>query len=216
MSRRTYPRPDHQHAATASEVLRKHALHVGHPVELPVPIESIIEHTYGLQILWEDLTEPPGTIILGALEPRNRRIVLNARREQWFETWLGPERFTLAHELAHWIYDADDPNQLPLGLMEEIPEQYCYHRESPGLTDETRIREINANKLAAHLLLPGDLVCNSDIPRVLSDLPSAARDWQVSKTTLQIRLKELGLLNDAQGDNLTKSRSQVTGNIQRR
>ena len=198
MPRRTYPRPEYQHAVTASNVLARHAANVGAPIMLPVPIELIVEQTFGLEILWDEIEEPPDTIILGALAPRDRRIVLNSRHQALFEQWIGPERFTLAHELAHWVYDADDPDQLGLNL--DLPEpaavQYCYHRESPGLSEDLRIREMNANKLAAHLLLPEDLVRRANADEVLSDIAGTAWRWQVSRTTLRIRLQDLGLTRE--------------------
>ena len=196
MPRRTYPRSDHQHALTASKVLVRHALNVGVPVALPVPIELIIEQTFKLEILWEEVPEPPGTVILGGLAPRDHRIVLNLRHQALFEKWLGPERFTLAHELAHWVYDADNPDQLALDIDAQPAELYCYHRESPRLPEHLRIREVNANKLAAHLLLPEDLVRRAGIGEVLKDLPGTAKRWQVSRTALQIRLQDLGLIQD--------------------
>ncbi len=162
---------------------------------LPVPIELIIEKTFGLEILWDEIPDPPGVIILGALAPRDRRIVLNSRHEDMFETWVGPERFTLAHELAHWIYDANDPNQIEMDLGMSLEEQYCYYRGTTELSETLRIREVNANKLAAHLLLPEDLVRGANIPEVLADLPGAAEKWQVSRMTLRIRLQDLGLLS---------------------
>ena len=196
MARRTYPRSDHLHALTASSVLTRHASKVGAQVTLPVPIELIIEQTYGLDILWDEIQEPPGTIILGALAPCERRIVLNVRHEAMFERWIGPERFTLAHELAHWIYDANDPRQLSLDLDEQPTEQYCYHRKSPGLSEDSRIREVNANKLAAHLLLPENLVRSANINEALGDLSGTAKRWQVSHKALRIRLQDLGLIDD--------------------
>ena len=179
-------------------MLARHVRAIGAPVLLPVPIELIVEQTFGLEILWEEIEEPPDTIILGALAPRDRRIVLNSRHEALFEQWIGPERFTLAHELAHWIYDADDPDQpaFDLDLPELAAEQYCYHRESPGLSENLRIREMNANKLAAHLLLPEDLVRRANVDEVLGDIAGTARQWQVSRTTLRIRLQDLGLIRE--------------------
>ena len=194
MPRPTYPRPDHQHALTASRVLRRHASATGAPVSLPIPIQLIIEQTFGLDILWEEIEEPPDYVILGGLEPGDRRIVLNLLHEGLFDQYIGPEHFTLAHELAHWVYDADNPNQFALDLGERPAERYCYHRDSPGLSEDLRIRELNANKLAAHLLLPGDLVRRADIGEVLRDLPGTANRWGVSSTTLRIRLQELGLI----------------------
>ncbi len=196
MPRQTYPRPDYHHAIAASRVLARHASTVGMPVDLPVPIELIIEKTYRLEILWEDVPELADTVVLGALAPRDRRIVLNSRHQALFEQYMGPERFTLAHELGHWIYDADDPDQLALDLDEHRPERYCYHRESQGLSEILRIRELNANKFAAHLLLPEDLVRRANIDEVLKDLPGTAKRWQVSRTTLRIRLQDLGFIGE--------------------
>lgn len=196
MARRTYPRPARHHAITASHVLARHASVAGKPVTLPVPIELIIEQTYGLEILWDEIPEPPDSVILGALAPREQRIVLNVRHQDLFEQWLGPERFTLAHELAHWIYDAENPDQLALDLDSQPAEQYCYHRESPGLSETIRIREMNANKLAANLLLPEDLVRRADIEEVLGDFSGTAARWGVSRTTLRIRLQDLGLIDE--------------------
>lgn len=195
MARRARPRSHQHHALIASHVLARHASTGGEPVELPVPIELIIEQTYGLEILWEELPEPPDTVILGALAPSERRILLNLRRQDFFEQWIGPERFTLAHELAHRIYDAEHPDQLSLGFDAQPAERYCYHRDSPGLSESLRIRETNANRLAAHLLLPEGLVRREDIDDVLRDLRGTAERWGVSRTMLRIRLEELGLVD---------------------
>ncbi len=159
---------------------------------LPVPIELIVEQTYGLEILWGEIPEPPNATILGALAPRERRIMLNSKREALFERWMGPERFTLAHELGHWIYDADDPSQLTLDLDSQPAEQYCYHRKSPWLSEVQQIREVNANKFAAHLLLPEDLV-RAGVGELREDFPGTAARWGVSRTALRIRLQNLGL-----------------------
>ena len=194
MARPTYPLPNREHAAMASTILARHAMTVGKPADLPVPIEMIIEQTYELEILWEAIREPPGTTILGALSPRDRRILLNTLHEDMFTRWMGPERFTLAHELGHWVYDADNPDQLNLALdMQPPAELYCYHRDSPGLSEDIRIREMNANKLAAHLLLPEDLV-RRERREVLRDLAGTAMKWKVSRTMLEIRLQELRLI----------------------
>ena len=166
---------------------------------LPVPIDLIVEQTYCLEILWVEIPEPPDTVILGALAPRDRRIMLNLRHEALFGRWIGPERFTLAHELGHWIYDADDPSQLTLDFGAQPAEQYCYHRESPRLSEVQQIREVNANKFAAHLLLPEDLV-RASVDEVRRDFPATAERWGVSRTTLRIRLQDLGLIDKCDTD----------------
>ncbi len=195
MPRRTFPRSEDHHRLVAREILERHAVKSGTPVTLPVPIELIVEMTYELQVLWQELTEPPETVILGALFPAERRIVLNERHADTFDRWIGPERFTLAHELAHWVYDADDPNQLSFDLTSARSEQYCYHRKAPHLAENLRIREVNANKLAAHLLLPDHLVREVSIDLIVSDFRRRAADWGVSQQTLRIRLETMGLLD---------------------
>ena len=205
MARKTFPRRDAFHRVTASDALAKYTHVTGKAVELPVPIELIIETVYDLHILWEEIAEPPNTIILGALAPSDRRIVLNTRHEDLFERWIGPERFTLAHELAHWIYDADNPDQMSLDLDQAPKEQFCYHRESPSLSEGLRIREVNANKFASHILLPDHLVREADIDDVLGDVRGTAAAWGVSQTALRIRLESMGLIDASEAEQLYPS-----------
>jgi hypothetical protein len=106
MARPTHPRKNDAHRVVADEVLRRHATRTGKPIALPVPIELIVEITYELSIDWHDIDEPADHKILGALSPSTRTIFMNTRHLPMFERWVGPERFTLAHELAHWLYDA--------------------------------------------------------------------------------------------------------------
>lgn len=77
MARRTFPRTEEHHRVVAAEVLERHAMRSGKPVTLPVPIENIIESTFELEVLWDHLDEPPETVILGALLPAQRRIIMN-------------------------------------------------------------------------------------------------------------------------------------------
>ena len=202
MPRKAFPRKDDAHRVVATEVLAKHAAATDRPIGLPVPIDLIIEQTYGLEIVWDRLAESPDTMILGALIPQSRRIVLNEVHSDMFDRWVGPERFTLAHELAHWIYDADNPDQLALDLKVSKTEQFCYHPESPRLSDHLRIREVNANKLASHLLLPAHLVRAVPVDTILDDFRGTAARWGVSQQALRIRLESLGLIDDMDASRL--------------
>lgn len=196
MARRTHPRRNDAHKLVAAEVLHRHAITTGVPIGLPVPIELIAEITYELSIEWDDIDEPPDQKILGALSPSTRTIVMNTRHLPMFERWVGPERFTLAHELAHWLYDAENPGQetLDLGSKNEI---FCRRDDTTKLDDTTKIREQNANALAAHILLPDDLVLAHDLDAVLADFRGTAYEWGISQQTLRIKLERLGVLDDA-------------------
>ncbi len=50
MARSSHPRRNDAHKIVAAEVLRRHAAQAGKPIELPVPIELIVEITYQLTI----------------------------------------------------------------------------------------------------------------------------------------------------------------------
>lgn len=196
MTPKVYPRGPEEHAETASRILRRHSSESGWPIGLPVPIESIVEGTYGLEILWQPIPEADGAYILGAIEPVQQRILLNERHQAMFEMWIGPERFTLAHELAHWVYDASPREQMAFTFGDAGSNQvvFCHRRHSTFRpADVARIREVNANKLAADLLMPDWLVREAAKNGAIGDLRDTAQEWGVSLTALQIRLGELGL-----------------------
>jgi Zn-dependent peptidase ImmA (M78 family) len=203
MARRTYPRPERHHEVAAQNILAKHASETALPIELPVPIELIIETTYGIDLLYDELPEEPGTMVLGALFPGQKQIVINTRHADLMDRIIGPERFTLAHELAHWIYDADDPDQLAFDLEHDGSEHFCRDLSAPGLTDVQRIREQNANKLAACVLLPEQLVRDVEINDVLDDFSGTARAWGVSGECLRIRLETLNLIDHSDADRIS-------------
>lgn len=189
------PRSREQHEAAAGEVLRRHALGRGWRPQLPVPVEQIVEATCDLSIEVVALEEGPGERVLGALDPTSRTIYLNQRHIEFFGTWVGPERFTVAHELGHWRYDAVDPSQQQLPLSDDGGRVFCRHVDDAGIGPAARLREVNANGFASCLLLPSDLVRAEVAARFesWSALRERANDWGVSGTTLRIRLEALGL-----------------------
>jgi len=190
-----YPRSNASHEATANRVLETHARSSGWTRSLPVPIEAIVQDTYAMLVHWGAVAEAPHERILGVLQPKAGMIVLNERHQDLLSDVVGPRRFTLAHELGHWIYDADRDSTLfdhPV---------YCRRLADD---DPRQVREVNANRLAAALLLPADLVRAAfGRPRsgparpsrvsTVAELNARARTWGVSRQTLRIRLESLGL-----------------------
>ncbi|HEX3425065.1 MAG TPA: ImmA/IrrE family metallo-endopeptidase [Acidimicrobiales bacterium] len=191
-----YPRSAASHEVTANSVLELHARRSGWVRSLPVPIDAIVRQTYGLRVLWDDIPETRGERILGMLEPKAGIIALNRRHEDMLSEVVGPQRFTLAHELAHWLYDADRDSQLfdhPV---------FCRRLAD---ADPRQAREINANRLAAALLMPSGAVRqalglyqatpSSRSRRTLepSAMNAMARAWGVSRQAFRIRLEGLGL-----------------------
>lgn len=194
MARPTHPRRNEQHRVVAADILHRHASRTGQPIALPVPIDMIVELSFGLTIEWAEIDEPAGYHVLGALSPSTRTIVMNERNLPRFERWVGPERFTLAHELAHWVYDAENPEQGALAF-DTRDEVFCRADGTADLDRTSKLREQNANALAAHLLLPDDLVLAHDLDAVLTDVRGTAHGWGVSQQTLRIKLERLGLLD---------------------
>ena len=81
--------------------------------EIPVPVESIAEDLLGLRIEEDDLGECSGMLI-----PAERLILVNAAEAMSGETPTRRHRFTIAHELGHWVCHAkgmaDAADLLPL------------------------------------------------------------------------------------------------------
>ena len=78
--------------------------------------------------------------------------------------------------------------------------RFCRRDDTTKLDETTKLREQNANALAAHILLPDDLVLAHDLDAVLADFRDTAHAWGVSQQTLRIKLERLGVLNDADID----------------
>ena len=192
IARKVFPRPAAQHEARAAEVLRSYASRFSWPPSLPIPVDRIIEQAFDLRIEWGPVKEDADEQVLGALDPQTKTVHMNEKHLHLFEDVIGPERFTLAHELGHWVYDASSPDQMTLDM--EVPETvFCRDTRSKPGSDSAAIREINANKFAACLLLPSDLVGAAVAGVSKLNVAHLAAEWGVSKATLRIRISDLGL-----------------------
>ena len=103
--------------------------------DLPVPVESIAEDLLGLSI-----READGLGVSGMLVPVAREIVLSAGERDF----PGRRRFTIAHELGHWICHV-------AGARHAAPVYCRAHDVEPGAD---RALEREANIFAAELLMP--------------------------------------------------------------
>lgn len=191
MARKTFPRKQADHERKAAEVVQRHAAKTGWTPSLPVPIELIIEETFGLRIATRALEDPPGKRLLGALFQDDLSIVINERHGRLFERAIGPFEFTLAHELGHWLYDADAGQGALFDATEAI---LCQDPELIQALDSTGVREVNANKFAAAVLMPAGLVRAVDAADLVSHHREYAARWGVSARALEIRLSELRIV----------------------
>jgi hypothetical protein len=120
----------------AAALLRRYHERFGGSLQPPVPVEAIAEDLLGLTV-----AESESLAVSGMLLPAEREIWLNA-------TEPAPRRrFTLAHELGHWVCQVLEGRGAPV---------MC--RADEVGVGEGRALEREANVFAAELLMPEDLV----------------------------------------------------------
>ena len=108
--------------------------------EIPVPVESIAEDLLGLRVE-ERLLEWSGMLL-----PAERTIVLNAAEGPRNDPPLRRHRFTIAHEIGHWVCHCLE------GRAERLEPSYC--RAADIADDVDRKVEREANIFASELLMP--------------------------------------------------------------
>ncbi|MEJ7793509.1 MAG: ImmA/IrrE family metallo-endopeptidase [Gaiellaceae bacterium] len=136
--------------------------------ELPVPVESIAEDLLGLAFEVRDDLE-----VSGMLLPAERRILVRADEPE------PRRRFTIAHELGHWICQCLEGSVKPI---------YC-RADEIGVDPETRALEREANIFAANLLMPEPAVRSA----------GGENRFGVSEESHAWRLYNLGLLAERPG-----------------
>ena len=140
-----------------------------------MPVEAIAEDLLGLRV-----AEPDDLEVSGMLLPARREIWLNGREA---EESPGRRRFTLAHELGHWVCQVQEGKTAPV---------YCRPVDVTEAADRALERE--ANVFAAELLMPEELV-REEWPRSATTAELAG--WfGVSAEAMQWRLYNFGLVQE--------------------
>ena len=145
--------------------------------ELPVPVEAIAEDLLGLRVEQEWGMEYSGMLL-----PAERKIVLNAAEAPRDEAPLRRFRFTIAHEVGHWICHV-------VGTDRPEP-RFCRAKDVSEDADRTLERE--ANVFAAELLMPEPAVRAAW--GELGNIAACAARFDVSPTAMQWRLYGFGLV----------------------
>jgi IrrE N-terminal-like domain len=139
----------------------------------PVDLEGMAE-ALGLSVNVNASLPPDvsGRIIRGGSSASGYHIDVNATHS------ANRKRFTLAHEIAHFLLHRD--------LIGDGIDDNALYRSR--LSDDF---EVEANKLAARMLMPAPVVRN--VYRAVRSLVGLTGAFQVSEDAMRIRLKELGL-----------------------
>ncbi len=138
--------------------------------DLPVPVESIAEDLLGLHVEEADDLECSGLLL-----PAERRVVLRGGEPP------SRQRFTLAHELGHWVCQVREGHEAPV---------YCRAADVSPTADRALERE--ANVFAAELLMPEPAV-REEFTRAASTA-EVATWFGVSEEAMSWRLFNFGLV----------------------
>jgi len=110
------------------------------------------------------------------------------------------KRFTIAHELAHYLLDHADKDE------DHIDWKFTVIRRDGKSSEASDIQEIEANTFAACLLMPSDFLradlndqigFNGEADLDEAQIKAMAKRYRVSEMALRFRLANLGLIPPA-------------------
>jgi hypothetical protein len=221
----------------AEERLVQLAKSLGRAVTPPVPVDHLIEHVLELDFLWDEIEERAGEMILGAINLRDRQIVMNDTHAGLFHQKEGLERFTKLHEAGHWDLLTDHASVDHPRLLEENETDLVAFRHSrTGLLhvlkalctsnegvqyicdlksrvddpDEKRV----VNRYAGAVLIPRQLL-RDDVdrrrPQAWPDVYRLAERYDVTVTAMKVRLNQLGLVYIDERGTFHRSKAEAEG-----
>lgn len=142
----------------------------------PVPVEEIADSCFGLLVREvEDMSAAPGAPEVGPGQSISG-LLLASRGEIWVNAaeareWPPRKRFTIAHELGHWVLHRTGQQAL-----------FCRHGAvEEADRPELPAAEVEANAFAAALLMPADLLrehrraCSGDLEQLCLIFDSSER-----------------------------------------
>lgn len=168
--------------ARVAELWRQHSLAVGFDVER-------LLDDLKLDLCWELLDDTDGRgAILGQLIPAKRLVVLNERHKERLEKDGGRQlRFTIGHEVGHWILHSEGLGEGAKGLIAD-ERTMCRDGSQESI-------EIQAEMFSAALLVQRDAL-QAALPerewRGWAPVYALAEKFVVTPTAMKNRLKGLG------------------------
>jgi hypothetical protein len=167
--------------ARAAGLWRLHGLAVGFDAE------GLLD-ALALSLLWDVLPERRDERVLGALVAHESRVVLNETHVDELESNLGLRRFTIAHEIGHWMLHAEAIRARSIPLMDNA-RTWCRSGAQEAV-------ERQAEMFAGRLLAPTDRL-HEVLPRGgwsgWAPIYALAERFVLTPTAMIVRLEELRL-----------------------
>lgn len=158
----------------AEELLARFTAAFG-PTSHPVPVDRIAADLLGLRVELSDKIEVSGLLI-----PETMRVYVNAKEAAESE---GRRRFTIAHEIGHWVCQCDEGRVPPPAPI------LCRDADLDDAVNKER--ETEANNFAASLLMPEGAVREAAAEGL--DPEQAASRFAVSDVAMTWRFHNLGI-----------------------
>ncbi len=203
--------PDARIEDKALRLLNRYEIDFGVVESPPVPVEDIADGLLDLRLLWDSVSEPPGTTVLAGLDPQKRMIKFNESRRRVIEETPGLYNTVLGHEIGHWELHVD-PEMASQQQLPQLEGTYeCLYQES---TCTRGPKETQAHRFMGFLLMPSHLLREAIRDVELTtwvNLYRLRNLFQVTISALRIRLERLGVLYVASDGQLYPSEQEYHG-----
>jgi Zn-dependent peptidase ImmA (M78 family) len=191
--------PSSRIEACAADLWARHGLAPGFDVER-------LLDDLGLDLLWEDVDDQDGRV-LGQLVPARHLVVLNERHRHLLEEKDGRlRRYTVGHEVGHWILHAAAVRS---GMLSLFDGDRIWCRD--GAQDRA---ERQAELFSAALLIPREQL-RAALPKTpwrgWAQVYRLANAFVVNVTPMAIRLEELGWMHRDQDGTPVSGPRQTAG-----
>lgn len=154
---------------------------------LPVPVERIVEDAFGLKIrLTDEMHRAPG--LDSEVDRDVSGLLLTGLGEIWVnraeaEQWQGRARFTVGHELGHFVLHRDRLERTIFCRTVETPEDRAEVAGTSGSVDPppSDESELEADAFAAALLMPQHLLgpayreCDGDLTVLMGEFGTSEK-----------------------------------------
>ncbi|MFB3882530.1 MAG: ImmA/IrrE family metallo-endopeptidase [Armatimonadota bacterium] len=186
--------------AAAQGLFEAYFARIGQMPRIPVPVEEIVECHCGLSMSFAELNDSEQVVHLGQTDFDAREVQVDTSLDpDLYPAQLGRFRFTIAHELGHWVLHRQllIP-QDQIAIIERPAARVA--SSSPTGFDPA---EFQANRFAAALLMPRSFVRaawaeqHGESEQVAVDV--LAERFQTSYSAMDVRVKQLGLIDPAGG-----------------